>query len=167
MVADFPAKPVGAHPLKTTFLAAMLAAAAICLAHGDARADSHNPDPVEKALLKIEADLVGALVRSDVAVFERHFGDTFSFIGPDGTVQNRAEWVADMKSGALKMASSANDEFKIQVHGNAAVVTYRSTDKGTYNGMDISGQYRWTDVFVKKGNRWLIVSSQGTLIQKK
>jgi hypothetical protein len=31
---------------------------------------------------------------------------------------------------------------KVQQYGNAAVVTYRSTDHGTYNGKDISGQYR-------------------------
>jgi len=153
--------------MKTSFLAAMLVSAAFACAQGDARADSHNPDPVEKALMKIEAELVGAVVRNDIATFERYLAPGYVFIGPDGTVQSRAEWMADMKSGALKMASSANDEFTLQVHGNAAVVNYRSTDKGTYNGMDISGQYRWTDVFVKKGGRWLIVSTQGTPIPKK
>ena len=47
---------------------------------------------------------------------------------------------------------------------NAAVVTYRSTDHGTYNGKDISGQYRWTDVFVKHNGQWQVVSTQGTHI---
>jgi hypothetical protein len=153
--------------MKKIALIPMLAMAASALAIGVARADGHNPNPVEKALLKIEAELIGALVRNDVAVFERHLADTYAYVGPDGNVQDRAKWIADMKSGALKMASSANDEFKVQVHGKAAVVTYRSTDKGTYNGRDISGQYRWTDVFVKKGTRWLIVASQGTPIAKK
>jgi opacity protein-like surface antigen len=152
--------------MKRIFLAAILALAASTLAIGVAHADSHNPNPVEKALLKIEAELIGALARNDAAVFERQLADSFTFIGPDGTVQDRAQWLADLKSGALKMASSANDQFKVQVYGKAAVVTYRSTDKGTYKGVDISGQYRWTDVFVKKGTRWLVVATHGTPIPK-
>jgi len=52
----------------------------------------------------------------------------------------------------------------VRVYGETAVVTYRSTDKGMYKDMDISGQYRWTDVFVKQGGQWRIVSTQGTPI---
>jgi hypothetical protein len=153
--------------MKSSFLTLLLAIAVAALAPGHVLADGHNPNPEEKALLKIEAELVGALVRNDVAVFERQLGDTFTFTAPDGTVQNRAEWIADMKSGAMKMSSSVNDEFRLQVYGTTAVVNYRSTDKGMYKGADISGQYRWTDVFVKKGKRWLIVASQGTPIPQK
>ena len=153
--------------MRTRLLSLMLAMAILALGNAPAMADSHSPNPVEKALLKIEAELVDALVRNDVAVFERHLGPTFTFVGPDGAVQDRAAWMTDMKSGAIKMASSANDEFKVQVNGKVAVVTYRSTDKGTYKGNDISGQYRWTDVFLKKGSHWLIVSSQGTPISQK
>ena len=51
--------------------------------------------------------------------------------------------------------------------GNSAVVTYQTTDKGTYKGNDLSGQYRWTDVFVKQGGVWQIVATQGTRIAAK
>jgi len=43
-----------------------------------------------------------------------------------------------------------------------AIVTYRSTDKGTYDGHDLSGQYRWLDVFAKRGGTWQCIVSQGT-----
>jgi hypothetical protein len=85
-------------------------------------------------------------------------------IGPDGKVQTRAELLADLRSGALKVASSANDDMKVRVYPAAAVVTYRNFDKRTYKGTESSGQYRRTDVFVKKGARWLIVASQGTRV---
>jgi hypothetical protein len=44
------------------------------------------------------------------------------------------------------------------------VVTYGTTDKGSYKGKDISGNYRWTDVFVKRNGRWQIVAGQGTRV---
>ena len=153
--------------IKKLLRAAMLAVAASAFLVAPAFADGHKADPVAKALLKIEAELLGALVRGDAAAFERRLADGFSMIGPDGAVQSRAELLADIRTGALKMDSSANDEMKVQVFAHAAVVTYRSTDKGTYKGADISGQYRWTDVFVKKGPNWLIVATQVTPIPKK
>jgi ketosteroid isomerase-like protein len=62
------------------------------------------------------------------------------------------------------MESSKSEDMKVQVYRDTAVVTYRSTDKGNYKGNDISGRYRWTDVFVKRNGRWQVVSTQGTRI---
>jgi len=45
-----------------------------------------------------------------------------------------------------------------------AVVTYATTDKGSYKGKDISGEYRWTDVFAKRDGHWQLIVGQGTAI---
>ena len=121
----------------------------------------------EKLLMKIEQDLVDAIVKGDFSPFERYLAPGFVFTAPDGSMQDRAQWMADAKSGALKLESSKNDDMKVRVHADAAIVTYRSTDKGTYKGIDISGQYRWTDVFLRRGGNWQIVSTQGTPIPKR
>jgi ketosteroid isomerase-like protein len=70
--------------------------------------------------------------------------------------------IADLKSGDLKIESSTPDDMKVQVYGNTAVVTYGTIDKGTYKGKDLSGKYRWMDVFVRRNGRWQIVAGQGT-----
>jgi ketosteroid isomerase-like protein len=120
----------------------------------------------EQALLQIEQELLDALLKGDTSAGERHLADTFVFTGPDGAVQDKARLIADMKSGDLKIESSTNEDMKVQVHGDAAVVTYRSTDKGSYKGNDLSGQYRWTDMFVKRNGRWQLVAGQGTRIMQ-
>ena len=53
---------------------------------------------------------------------------------------------------------------KVNVYGDTAIVTFASNDKGTYKGKDISGKTRWTDVFVKRGGKWQIVSSHGSRV---
>jgi ketosteroid isomerase-like protein len=58
-------------------------------------------------------------------------------------------------------------DMKVQVAGHdMAVVAYRSTDKGTYKGKDVTGEYRWLDVFVKRDGKWQIAIDQGTQIAK-
>lgn len=123
-------------------------------------------DKVKEALMRTEQALLDSLLKGDSAPFETTMADSFVFIAPDGTTQQRDEWLADLTNGNLKIASSTNDDMSVRLYGDAAVVTYRSTDKGTYKGTDISGQYRWTDVFIKQRGQWRIVSTQGTPIQK-
>ena len=120
----------------------------------------------EQALMQIEQEMLDALLKGDTSAGERHMADAFVFTAPDGTVQDKARFIADVKSGDLKIESSTNEDMKVHVHGDAAVVTYRSTDKGSYKGNDLSGQYRWTDVFVKRNGRWQLVAGQGTRIMQ-
>ena len=121
----------------------------------------------EQNLKRIEQELTDALLKGDASVFERNLADAFIFTGPDGVVMSKAEFIAPIKSRDFKFESSKFDDMKVKVYGNSAVVTYQTTDKGTYKGNDLSGQYRWTDVFIKQGGGWQIVATQGTRIAAK
>ena len=120
----------------------------------------------EQAVMGIERELLAAVLKGDASANERYLANTYVFTGPDGTVENKAQAIADLKSGDLKLQSASLDDAKVQVYGNAAVVTYSSNDKGTYKGKDISGKTRWTDVFVNRNGRWQLVASQGTMLPK-
>ena len=119
---------------------------------------------VEAALMQTEQMLADSLLKHDSAPFKKTLDDTFVFVAPDGSLQQRAAFVADLDNGNLKITSTSNDDMSVRVYGDTAVVSYRSTDKGMYKDTDISGQYRWTDVFVKQKGEWRIVATQGTPI---
>lgn len=70
----------------------------------------------------------------DPSEYKRYLADTYVFTGPDGTVENKAQAIADLKSGDLKLQSASLDNAKVQVYGDTAIVTYSSNDKGTYKG---------------------------------
>jgi len=98
---------------------------------------------VEGTLKKIEQELTDSILKSDTAAFEKYLASDYLGIGP---------MLSDMK---------------VQVaEADMAVVVYRSTDKGTYKGKDVTGEYRWLDVFVKRGGKWQIAIDQGTQIAK-
>jgi ketosteroid isomerase-like protein len=122
---------------------------------------------VEQTLMQMERDVTGAILKRDVAALEPAFADDFIFTGPDGATQTKAQFLADIKSGDLALESSEIQDMKVRVYGNAAVVTYSTTDKGKYKGTDIGGRYRWTDTFVRRGEKWQLVAGQGTPIPPK
>jgi ketosteroid isomerase-like protein len=82
-------------------------------------------------------------------------------------VSDRARSISDLKTGALKLQAASIEQPKVQVHGDTVIVTFQSTDKGTYKGKDISGTTRWTDVFVRKDGKWQLVATHGSMMHKK
>jgi hypothetical protein len=122
---------------------------------------------VEGTLKKIEQELTDSILKSDNTAFEKYLASDYLGIGPDGVTQNKSELLADIKSGTLKLESSTLSDIKVQVAApDMAVVVYRTNDKGTYKGKDVTGEYRWLDVFVKRGGKWQIAIDQGTQIAK-
>ena len=120
----------------------------------------------EQTVMRIERELLNAVLKGDASANERYLADTYVFTGPDGTVENKAQAIADLKSGDLKLQSASLDNAKVQVYGETAVVTYSSNDKGTFKGKDISGKTRWTDVLVNLNGRWQLVASHGCMLPK-
>ena len=149
---------------KLIALLSALALPAVVLAQGN---DAAKPNPdVEKAIIKIEHDMSAALTKSDADAAAKMVADSYYAVNPDGTTQNKAQFIADMKSGKLKLESNQLDDMKVHAaDADMAIVTYRSTDKGSYDGHDLSGQYRWLDVFAKRNGTWQFIVSQGTKLE--
>ncbi|MEJ7847046.1 MAG: nuclear transport factor 2 family protein [Pyrinomonadaceae bacterium] len=120
----------------------------------------------EQTLMKMEQEMADAIVKGDMSVWDKYSADNSVFTDPGGMMMNKAQSMAMFKSGDLKIESTKMDDMKVQMFGNTAIVTYRTTDKGMYKGKDISGEYRWTDVFAKIGGKWKMIAGQGTPVMK-
>ncbi len=130
--------------------------------------DASKPNAeVEKAVMQMEQDMSAALTKPDAEAAAKMVADDFYVVNPDGSTQGKAQFIADLKSGEFKLESNELDDMKVQAaDADMAVVTYRSTDKGSIDGHDISGQYRWLDVVAKRGGTWQFITSQGTRIEQ-
>ena len=53
----------------------------------------------------------------------------------------------------------------VKVLGNVAVVQGSATEKRTTGGQDSSGKSVWMDVFVKRGDKWVIVRSHSAKVK--
>ena len=122
---------------------------------------------VEQELIKLEQDWANALVKADLAFLEGTLADDYISTDSEGTVGNRTQEIETMKSGDYVLISTVLDNFKVHVYGDAAVYFGRSTDKAQFKDKDISGQYQWTDTWVKRDGRWQCVASHGSRIAQK
>ncbi|MGA2361368.1 MAG: nuclear transport factor 2 family protein [Candidatus Aminicenantales bacterium] len=121
----------------------------------------------EQELLKLEQEWGDALVKPDLAFLDRILGEDYMFTSPEGEVLTKAQMLAELKSGEDVVSSVVNFDMKVRVYGNAAVVTGHSTDKETVKGKDISGEYRWTDTWIRKGGRWQCVADHASRVAGK
>ena len=118
----------------------------------------------EIALMKIEEEWAAASVKNDWAVFDRMFAPDYAN-NVDGLIMSKKQFLANMKSGAWKIASASPSELKVLVLGETGIVHGLWTEKSSLNGQDLSGTYRYTDVFAKRDGRWQCVTSYNTRVR--
>ena len=126
--------------------------------------EAQAPSAAEQELIGIEHAWVEALIKRDVAALDRLYADEYVDINPDGAIKGKAEDIAEVASGALNVASETLDEVRVRIYGTVAVVAGVYTQHSTAEGRDVSGSYRFTDVFVRRDGRWQCVSTQSTPI---
>jgi len=107
----------------------------------------------EQELLKLENNWSEATLKGDATALQRLYADEYLFTDSEGVTWNKPQDIASVSSGDWKASSFKLEDMKVHVYGNAAVVTGHNTLKATFKGKDISGQYRFTDVFVKRAGR--------------
>lgn len=124
---------------------------------------------VERHLIELERQLSDALVRQDVAVLDRLWSNDLVFTFPDGKVSNKRERLAGQKPGAQSSQSESettNDEVKVYVYGNTAVVTVLATWRGKTNNQAYSSQFQATHVWAKQEGRWQLVAAHVSPVKK-
>lgn len=141
---------------------------AICLLFFPATAQESESGKAatEHVIKKLEGDWAVALVERDEAALDRIVSPDWVLTDPMGGLMTRAQAEADLKTGILKFELIKFDELKVRVYGDAAIVYGLDTENSQYKGRDMSGQYRFTDVFVKRDGRWQAVSTQVTRVVK-
>ena len=153
------------HYFNPVRFAALALACAASLHAADAKYDPTKRD--EEEVLKLEKQLREAIVRADVAALERIEADEYTIVDPMGVVSTKAQDIAHYRDGHLKFESLEASGIKARVFIGGAVVTGTLTAKGKFDDTDLSGKYRFTDVFEKKKGGWQAVSTQITLVKEK
>jgi ketosteroid isomerase-like protein len=123
-----------------------------------------NLKQATEQLTKLENEVGPAMIKKDVAFFEKMLADSYVFTGPDGSVSDKKGEIAAIKDGKISFEEMKMSDLHVQLNGQTAVVTGKATIKGKAGGHDASGDYRFTDVFTHSGNGWKCIASQVTRV---
>lgn len=124
---------------------------------------------VEAQLIELERQLSAALVREDAVVLDRLWSNDLVFTFPNGKMSNKAQRLVGQKPAAQPSQSESrttNDEVKVFLYGNTAVVTVLSTWSGKENDKAYSSQFQATHVWVKQEGRWQLVAAHVSAVKK-
>jgi ketosteroid isomerase-like protein len=147
------------HILLSVLLTIVAAAPALAQSESNAAPSKRN---VEGQLIELERQLSEALVRQDAAVLDRLWSNDLVFTFPNGKVSNKAQRLAGQKPAAQPTQSeseTSNDEVRVYLYGNTAVVTVLSTWSGKANNQAYSSQFQATHVWAKQQGRWQLVAA--------
>jgi ketosteroid isomerase-like protein len=124
-------------------------------------------ESVKQELIKLENGWNDAVLKRDLAFLDRILADDFTIGEVDGTVTTKAQLLAYIKSGEYAVASSVYADVKVRVYGDAAVVMGHTAEKSRFKGADMTGEYLWTDTWVKIAGRWQCVAAHSSKIAQK
>jgi ketosteroid isomerase-like protein len=148
-------------------LLTMVAAALGCLpliaqTYGSAKTADTSKTATE--LRKMEDDWAKAAISKDRATMNRIEADNYVAVMPDGKTRTKQEDMASMDKSNISEFTNGDMDVRV-LDENTAEVIGTAHIRGTENGKDISGDYRYTDVFEKQPNgEWKAVSTEVTKV---
>jgi ketosteroid isomerase-like protein len=112
-----------------------------------------------RKLSQLEHEWLAAVKERDVERLERILGEEFTLTTgrPGHEVRSRAEYL-EIAQDRYSIDSFEFEELEVQPYGHVAVVRSRYRQTGSMDGEDRSQAFLMTDVFVRRGGRWQVVT---------
>lgn len=110
------------------------------------------------ALLALNDDYIRSVQNGDVRRFDEILADDFLCSNPDGSLVDRAQFLAQT-ARPVTIRGLSTEDVRVRIMGDVAIIHAR-TRYATAEGEARSGRY--TDVWARRGGRWLAVSAHVT-----
>ena len=115
---------------------------------------------------QLEDEWRTAVLSGDVKTMDSLLAGDFMAITPSGTLQSRDETLENLRSGRVHFASLTVTDRKVRFYGATAVVTSLANVMATTPDGQVTGNYRYTRVYVRNGQGiWKIVSFESSRVR--
>jgi ketosteroid isomerase-like protein len=131
-----------------------------------------DPAAIEVEILKLEREWMDAPRTKNGEAVRRVVADDAMLVYPDGSTATKADEIRTIEAGDVTSDSFEMLESKVTViNADAALLSGRSSikngkykDPNTKKTIDISGEYRFLEVYAKRDGKWQVIASQATKI---
>ena len=98
-----------------------------------------------------------SMVENDVDTIGQYMADEWTIIGSDGSLGDKATFLALVKSGVLSHSVMTSEDMRVRIYGDTAVTVSRGVSGGTYQGRPFREVERVSCVFVREKGEWKCV----------
>ena len=155
-------------PLLASSLRTALGVALVLVAAGSSwgREPFHrlrsDHDPVaERELRHLEQVFSNAFNNRDARTLDWLLGEDFIFTDEQGSVSNKAQYI-DFVVNHIRVLSGGIGDLVVLTYGDSAVVVGRFDGDSFIDGREVHDAFRFTDVWVRRFNRWYVIASQNS-----
>jgi ketosteroid isomerase-like protein len=119
-------------------------------------------DRTLEAVLQIERDIMTAIKNKDTASLAPMLAEDFIYRTHFGAESDKKGFLVSIASMPLEILSLHGDELKVNLYGETAVLTgIQRAEARVPEGQTEESAVAFTDVFVRREERWLMVLAYG------
>lgn len=145
--------------MRYTIVAVLLAVAVAVSAQTARKEGAPGAEATGQALKDIENKWVEALAKADTTTLDSILADTYVDTDEQSHRSDKNGVLSVLKSGDLKIGSIKLSDMKVEVYGDAAVVTGSAVQKGSFKGQPLPANVIFTDTLIKRSGKWRAVAS--------
>jgi ketosteroid isomerase-like protein len=117
---------------------------------------------VQSKIIALEKAWNQAYKLGDTRALEKILDDRIVLINDDGSIQNKAEFLASVHPAKSQEQQVAPESMNVRVFGNTAIATGVFRAKGVEAGKPYVRRDRFVDTWVDKGGKWSCVATNAT-----
>jgi len=123
--------------------------------------DQAKLSPAQQEVLDASLARRDAANRRDWEAAARYIADDCLFSTDDGVVITKAQYLEHMRKLPFEYDHSTNPrEFVVRLHGDAAVINFRTTAHEQFTDADIISEQRRTETWLKQNGSWALIAVQ-------
>jgi hypothetical protein len=118
----------------------------------------------EQALIQAEKDRFAAMINYNEAALNKLLADDLTYTHSNANMQTKAQFMADLKSGAIDYVSiqPSEGDWKVRINGTSAIVNGVAAVNVIDHGNNLKFKIRYTNDHVNRGGSWQMVNWQST-----
>lgn len=128
-------------------------------------AQNSSTSEVGSRVLALDNSWNRALETNDTKALDLLLADSFVSIDIDGSIQNKTEFLASLKSAGYQPPTKAvTEQSNVDVYGQSALVVGVYRSQVTQKGRSVTRRERFLDTWVNLKGTWKCVASVAVLI---
>ena len=125
----------------------------------------------ERDLKQLTADIQTAVVAENLAFLESVLHPDYVHTRPNGIFSDRASFLASVKRDEaepnVNYDKLTSTDVAVRLYGDTAILTGRSGIVSDDTSGALTGETRWTRIYLRQDGTWKLVAFQATLVPKK